>query len=77
MPFWRQGLSLTRIPVPSHAQMVPAEGLEPSILSASDLKSDVYANSTTQTYRASAQPVPWDADDRLRIPVILGDLCET
>lgn len=28
--------------------MVPDEGLEPSILSASDLKSDVYANSTTQ-----------------------------
>lgn len=30
--------------------MVPAEGLDPSILSASDLKSDVYANSTTQAY---------------------------
>ena len=49
-PFGHQGLSLTRIPVPSHARMVPAEGLEPPILTASDLKSDVYANSTTQAY---------------------------
>ena len=45
---WHQGLSLTRIPVPSHAHVVPAEGLEPPILTASDLKPDVYTNSTTQ-----------------------------
>ena len=75
-PFGHQGLSLARLPVPALSHLVPAEGVEPSILAVSGLKPDVYSNSTTQAYRASAQPVPLEADDRLRIPVILGDLCE-
>ncbi len=59
--FRRQGLSLMRIPIPPLAHfllfssfgshfLVPAEGLEPSILAATGLKPDVYTNSTTQAY---------------------------
>ena len=37
-------------PVLPHLIMVSVEGFEPSILSASELKSDVYASSTTRPY---------------------------
>ena len=47
---WRRLLRPPCLPISSLAHMVCVEGIEPSILAATDFKSVVYASSTTRRY---------------------------